>query len=67
MPFLDRSNLADVELAARRARLVEFFYGTPDPGLIDLVHAGEALAGWRVGSVAEARQAVDTGCDLIIA
>jgi NAD(P)H-dependent flavin oxidoreductase YrpB (nitropropane dioxygenase family) len=67
MPFLDRSNLADVELAARRARLVEFFYGTPDPGLIDLVHSGEALAGWQVGSVAEARQAVDTGCDLIIA
>jgi nitronate monooxygenase len=54
MLFLDRSNLADVELAARRARLLEFFYGTPDAGLIDLVHAGEALAGWQVGSVAEA-------------
>jgi nitronate monooxygenase len=67
MPFLDRSNLDDVELAAGRARLVEFFYDTPDPSLINLVHAGGALAGWQVGSVAEARQAVDAGCDLIIA
>jgi nitronate monooxygenase len=47
MPFLDRSNLSDVELAARRVRLVEFFFDTPDPGLISLVHAGGALAGWR--------------------
>jgi hypothetical protein len=46
---------------------VEFFCGTPDPGLVSLVHAGGALAGWQVGSVAEARQAVDAGCDLIIA
>jgi hypothetical protein len=61
------SNPTDVELAAGRARLVEFFYDTPDPGLISLVHAGGALAGWQVGSVAEARQAVDAGCDLIIA
>jgi nitronate monooxygenase len=67
MPFLDSDNPIDVELAARRARLVEFFYGTPDRGLIDLVHVGGALAGWQVGSVAEARQAVDAGCDLIIA
>ena len=67
MPFLDRSKLDDVELAAGRARLVEFFYDTPDPGLISLVHAGGALAGWQVGSVAEAMQAVDAGCDLIIA
>jgi len=67
MPFMDRSKLDDVELAAGRARLVEFFHDTPDPGLISLVHAGGALAGWQVGSVAEARQAVDAGCDLIIA
>lgn len=67
MPFLDRSNLDDVELAAGRARLVEFFYDTPDPSLVSLVHAGGALAGWQIGSVAEARQAVDAGCDLIIA
>jgi nitronate monooxygenase len=67
MPFLDRSNLSDVELAARRGRLVEFFFDTPDLSLVGLVHAGGALAGWQVGSVAEAKQAVDAGCDLIIA
>jgi nitronate monooxygenase len=47
MPFLDRSNLDDVELAAGRARLVGFFYDTPDPRLISLVHAGGALAAGR--------------------
>jgi nitronate monooxygenase len=67
MPFLDRNNPADVELAAGRARLVEFFYDTPDPALVGLVHAGGALAGWQVGSLEEARQAVDAGCDLLIA
>ena len=30
------------------------------------MHAGAALAGWQVGSVEEARRAVDAGCDLIV-
>ena len=67
LPFLDRDHPDDVELAAGRAQLVEFFYDTPDPDLIGLVHAGGALAGWQVGSAQEARQAVDGGCDLVIA
>jgi nitronate monooxygenase len=67
LPFLDRDHPDDVELAASRAQLVEFFYDTPDPDLIGLVHTGGALAGWQVGSAQEARQAVDGGCDLVIA
>src|SRR3989442_7944585 len=43
-----------VEAAASRARVVEFFYGTPDPALIEEVHAGGALVSWQVGSRAEA-------------
>ncbi len=58
---------AEIELAASRARLVEFFWADPDPALIDLVHAGGALAGWQVGSVDEAKRAVDAGCDLVAA
>jgi nitronate monooxygenase len=58
---------AEVELAASRARLVEFFWADPDPALVELVHAGGALAGWQVGSVAEARRATDAGCDLVVA
>jgi NAD(P)H-dependent flavin oxidoreductase YrpB (nitropropane dioxygenase family) len=58
---------AEIELAASRARLVEFFWADPDPTLVALVHAGGALAGWQVGSVGEARRAVDAGCDLVIA
>jgi len=58
---------AAIELAASRARVVEFFWADPDPALVDLVHAGGALAGWQVGSVEEARRAVDAGCDLVVA
>ena len=64
MPFLDRDS---VEVAAGSARVVEFFYGDPDPALVATVHAGGALACWQVGSVAEARAAADAGCDLLVA
>lgn len=63
-PFLDRN---DVEVAAASAQLVEFFYGDPDPGLVDLVHTGGALAAWQVGSVDEAKGAAAAGCDVVIA
>lgn len=64
MPFLDRDAVA---VAATRARLVEFFYGEPDEGLVDAVHAGGALACWQVGSVQEAIAAEGAGCDLVVA
>jgi nitronate monooxygenase len=67
VPTLRQGGREDVELAAAHARLVEFFWDPPDPALVELVHAGGALAAWQVGSVAEARQAADAGCDLIIA
>ena len=28
------------ELAAQAARVVEFFYGAPDPALVEIIHAG---------------------------
>jgi nitronate monooxygenase len=56
---------AAVEVAAARARLVDFFYGDPDPALVARVHDGGALASWQAGSVAEARAAADAGCDLV--
>ncbi|MQA15843.1 MAG: nitronate monooxygenase [Pseudonocardiaceae bacterium] len=64
MPFLDARQ---VELAARRAHLVEFFYGDPDPELIRIGHAADAFVGWQVGSADEARAAVRAGCDLLVA
>jgi NAD(P)H-dependent flavin oxidoreductase YrpB (nitropropane dioxygenase family) len=63
MPFLDREA---VVVAAGGSRLVEFFYGDPDPSLVDLVHDGGALAGWQVGSKDEAVAAASAGCDLIV-
>lgn len=65
MPFLNRDAVSAA--ASAGARLVEFFYDTPSESLVEMVHAGGALAAWQVGSVTEARQAVDAGCDVVIA
>lgn len=64
IPFVDPEA---VRIAASRARIVEFFFGEPDTRLVELVHAGGALACWQVGSRAEAIAAEGAGCDLIIA
>jgi NAD(P)H-dependent flavin oxidoreductase YrpB (nitropropane dioxygenase family) len=64
VPFLDHAAL---EVASARVPLVEFFWGFPDAGLVAVVHAGGARAGWQVGSVDEARAAHDVGCDVIVA
>jgi NAD(P)H-dependent flavin oxidoreductase YrpB (nitropropane dioxygenase family) len=64
IPYLDREVL---ELAARRARVVDFFWGDPNPDLVRLVHDAGALASWQVGSTAEAIAAQAAGCDFIIA
>lgn len=64
IPFLDRRC---VTIAARKARLVEFFYGEPDPDLVEHVHSLGALASWQVGSLAEAIAAEQAGCDLVVA
>ena len=55
------------ELAARRARVVEFFYGWPDPALVETVHEQGALVSWQVGSKEEAVAAGQSGCDLVVA
>jgi len=54
-----------VAVAAGRVRIVDFFWADPDASLVQLAHAGGALACWQVGSLSEARAAVDAGCDLI--
>jgi nitronate monooxygenase len=58
---------ACVAEAAKVARVVEFFYADPDPELVQIVHAGGALAAWAIGSREEALLAVEAGCDFIIA
>lgn len=62
--FLDRET---VKAVAPRASVVEFFYGEPDPALVELAHAGGALACWHIGSREEAVAAERAGCDLIAA
>jgi NAD(P)H-dependent flavin oxidoreductase YrpB (nitropropane dioxygenase family) len=57
----------DLELAARTARVVDLFWGDPDPAVVRRIHAGGALASWQVGSVGEALAAADAGCDVVVA
>jgi NAD(P)H-dependent flavin oxidoreductase YrpB (nitropropane dioxygenase family) len=64
IPYLDREIL---ELAAHKARVVDFFWGEPDPELVRIVHNAGALASWQVGSTAEAMAAEAAGCDFVIA
>jgi nitronate monooxygenase len=62
MPLADKGI---VEAVAPRVRVFDFYHGEPDASFIDIVHEAGALAGWQVGSYAEAIAAVDAGCDLL--
>jgi nitronate monooxygenase len=63
IPFVERDA---VEVAASRAKLVDFYHGDVDASLVDVVHQGGALAGWQIVTVDDARAAVDAGCDVIV-
>lgn len=56
-----------VVAAASRVRIIDFFWANPDRSIVDLVHAGGALACWQVGSLDEALAAADAGCDIVVA
>jgi NAD(P)H-dependent flavin oxidoreductase YrpB (nitropropane dioxygenase family) len=51
------------ELVASRLPVVEFFYQWPDPKRIP----ANVIGGWQVGSVDEAKAAVDAGCRYVVA
>ncbi|MCC9311434.1 nitronate monooxygenase [Kitasatospora sp. RB6PN24] len=61
---IDADAVAD---AASRVPIVDFFWSTPRPDLVDLAHRGGALVNWQVGSAAEARAAVEAGADMVSA
>jgi nitronate monooxygenase len=61
---IDAEAVADV---ASRVQIVDFFWCDPRPELVDLAHRGGALVNWQVGSVAEARAAVEAGADMVSA
>jgi NAD(P)H-dependent flavin oxidoreductase YrpB (nitropropane dioxygenase family) len=52
-----------VELVASRLPIVEFFYEWPDAARVP----ESVVCGWQVGSVDEAKAAVDAGCQYVIA
>jgi NAD(P)H-dependent flavin oxidoreductase YrpB (nitropropane dioxygenase family) len=61
------SRTKEFELAAATARVVDVFWGDPDPVVVNRIHAGGALAFWQVGSLDEALTAADAGCDVVVA
>ncbi len=66
-PHMESTDPGCFALAARRARLVEFFWRWPDPALVATVHEQGALVSWQVGSKEEAVAAAEAGVDLIVA
>lgn len=58
--FLDREVLA---AACDELPVIEFFWGWPDAELVD----PRRVVGWQVGTVDEARAAVDAGCRYVVA
>ena len=64
---MDDTDPACFVLAARRARVVEFFWSWPDPALVETVHEQGARVSWQVGSKEEAVAASSAGADLIVA
>jgi nitronate monooxygenase len=65
MPF--EPTLEEIGEAAEGSRLVEFFYGAPRPDVVERAHRAGSLAGWQVGSVAEAVAAEECACDYVVA
>lgn len=64
IPVTDQDCL---RVASRTVRVIDFFWGDPDPQLVEIAHDGGALVSWQVGSAAEAIAAERAGCDFIIA
>ena len=64
IPYLDRDIL---KMSAGKARVIDFFWGDPDPELVKIAHEAGSLCSWQVGSVVEAMAAEKAGCDFIIA
>ena len=52
-----------LEEAAARLPVIELFWGWPEPSLVP----PGVITGWQVGSVDEARAAVDSGCRYVVA
>jgi nitronate monooxygenase len=54
-----------IAAAAQHARVIEYFWAEPRRDLVDVAHEAGALATWQCGSVAEARAAIEVGCDYV--
>jgi nitronate monooxygenase len=60
VPYLSMETL---DVISKRLNIIEYFYGWPDPALV----LPGKIVGWQVGTVDEARAAVDAGCSYVIA
>jgi nitronate monooxygenase len=60
------SDPAAVTIAAERGHLVDFYHASPDPKLVGLARVHGVPVAWQVGSVEDARRAIDAGVDLLV-
>ncbi len=60
------SDPATVTIAAERGRLVDFYHASPDPELVGRAKVHGVAVAWQVGSVEDARRAIDAGVDLLV-
>ena len=61
-------DLGTFEMASDRLRVVDILWSAPDAALVSRARrSGAALVGWQVGSLDEALEAVDAGCDFVVA
>ena len=65
IPFLPP--LEEVAADARGLRVAEFFWGDPQPMIVEAAHSADALVSWQIGSGEEARMAEAAGCDMVVA
>lgn len=63
LPFIE--DRAVITECAERLQVVDLYHGEPDAALVELAHGPGALVCWHVGSLDEARRAVDVGADLL--
>lgn len=56
---------AAIAAAAARVAVVDFFWNSPDPRVVEIAHSRGALVGWQVGSLPDAVLAAEAGADLV--
>ncbi len=64
LPFME--DPAVVTAIAERGRLVDFYHASPDAALVERARREGVPVAWQVGTLDDARRALDAGVDLLV-